>query len=267
MIDIHCHLLPGLDDGPDDMGETLGMCRLAQSDGIKTLVATPHCRNGVYHNQEKTILPVVKQVQEVIRQAEIPIQILPGADLHIHPEALSFLKENPKLLLGDRYYLLELPAQSIPPYTREFIFKSLLAGYFPILTHPERNSQVQSRHKLLEEWVEAGVLIQITAMSLTGEFGGQVRKCALSLIRSGLVHVLASDAHSSRRRPPVLSKAREVLETIVGPEKARTLVKDIPEKILKGESVETNPREKVSNTRKSFLIPGLRKIFHKKGAS
>lgn len=256
MIDIHCHILPGLDDGAKDMGEALEMCRVAQADGIGTIVATPHCRNGTYHNREKTILPVLDQMQEAVDKAGLTLRLLPGADLHIHPELITFLQQNPRLLLGGRYFLLELPAQSIPPYTREFIFKSLLAGYVPIITHPERNTVLQSDDHVIIDWVNAGALIQITAMSVTGDFGHQVQDCALKWVRSGLVHVIATDAHSAQRRPPVLSRTVKVLEESIGAEQTQTIIHDNPTKILKGESVETRIRNTNSNSR-TFSIKKL----------
>jgi protein-tyrosine phosphatase len=263
MIDIHCHILPGLDDGPEDMEEAIAMCRVAQADGIQTIVATPHSRNGVYMNSEQTILPVLGELEEHLKIAGVALNLRSGADIHIHPETISFLRKNPHLVLGGRYFLLELPAQSIPPFARDFIFEALLAGFIPIITHPERNSILQSHFKDLEEWVKAGVLVQITAMSLTGAFGSQVKECAFRMVRMGLVHLVATDAHSSRRRPPILSNAREVLETIVGPEQARALVKDVPERILRGETVETIPRWAVPVTKKSFLVRRIKDIINK----
>lgn len=258
MVDIHCHLLPGLDDGAKDMDEALAMCRVAQADGIGTIVATPHCRNGTFHNNEKTILPVLDQLQEAVDKAGLTLRLLPGADLHIHPELITFLQHNPRLLLGGRYFLLECPAQSIPPYTREFIFKSLLAGYVPIITHPERNTVLQRQDNLIEEWVRAGALIQITAMSVTGDFGHQVRDCAHKWVRSGLVHVIATDAHSAKRRPPVLSRTVKVLEESIGAEQTQSIIHDNPTKILKGESVES----KVRSTNSSSRVLSIKKLFN-----
>ena len=202
MIDIHCHILPGLDDGASDLEVSLEMCRVAQADGIKIIVATPHCQNGLYQNNQGTILPVVDQLKKRLNTEGISLEILPGADIHLSPEIIPFLKDNPQLLLGGRYFLLELPAQSIPHEIRDLIFKLQLAGYAPIITHPERNTVIQGRPSLLEEWVGSGVLVQVTAMSLTGAFGGLVEDCAWQLLRSGLIQVIATDAHSRRRRPP-----------------------------------------------------------------
>ena len=241
MVDLHCHILPGLDDGAEDMDDALEMCRIAHADGIHTIVATPHCKNGVYDNNETTILPVLHKLQEAVNQEGIPIRLIPSAEIHIHPELITFLEENQGLLLGGRYVALELPGQFVPPYAREFLFKMRLKGYTPIITHPERNSVVQANPEMFEEWVRGGVLVQVTAMSITGEFGNRVRKCALQMVRAGLVHLIATDAHLPHWRPPVLSKGRKVLEKLVGHRRAEAMVKDIPEKILKGEVVEEFP--------------------------
>jgi protein-tyrosine phosphatase len=119
-----------------------------------------------------------------------------------------------------------------------FFFRMRLKGITPIITHPERNSEVQNDPKMLEGMVDKGALVQVTAMSLTGDFGDQVRATAFRLVKSGLAHVIASDAHSPRHRVPVLSKARRALEDLIGPEKARMMVEETPRKILQGESVE-----------------------------
>jgi protein-tyrosine phosphatase len=239
MIDIHCHILPGLDDGARDMEEAVAMCRLAQADGIRTMVATPHCRNGIYRNNEQTILPALAGLEENLKKAGVDLELQAGADIHIHPETVLFLRNNKRLLLGGRYFLLELPAQSIPPYTLDFIFKALLAGFIPIITHPERNTVIQNHWKNLEEWVAAGALVQVTAMSLTGSFGRPVKESVYQMVRRGLVHLIATDAHSLKRRPPILSEAVEILAGILGSEKAQAMVKDTPQKVLKGEPVET----------------------------
>ncbi|MGA2466482.1 MAG: CpsB/CapC family capsule biosynthesis tyrosine phosphatase, partial [Thermodesulfobacteriota bacterium] len=132
MIDLHSHVLPGLDDGARNMDDALEMCRIAQADGIHTLVASPHCRNGVYHNDQAKILAALESLKEALDRERISLKLLPGVDILIHPELVEFFDQNPKLLLGGRYVLLELPNQSIPPHTQDFLFKMRLKGYFPI---------------------------------------------------------------------------------------------------------------------------------------
>jgi protein-tyrosine phosphatase len=159
-------------------------------------------------------------------------------DILIHPEVITFLEQNPLLLIGGRYVLMELPNHSIPPRIPDFFFKMRLRGYIPIITHPERNHMVQRDPEVLAELVKVGALFQVTAMSLTGEFGEAAHESVTRLIRSGLVHSIATDAHSPRRRPPVLSKARQFLEEMIGRDQAAVVMDQVPEKILRGEVVE-----------------------------
>jgi protein-tyrosine phosphatase len=238
MIDLHAHILPGLDDGAKNMDEALEMCRMAQADGIHTIVATPHYRIGLYENSQANILPALEGLQQALHREGISIRLLPGVDIFIHPEVIPFLEQNPLLLIGGRYALMELPNQSIPPHLPDFFFKMRLKGYIPIITHPERNGVVQGNPEILEELVKGGALLQATAMSLTGEFGVSARETATRLIRSGLVQSIATDAHSPHRRPPVLSKARRILEEMIRPDQASVVMDQIPEKILRGELVE-----------------------------
>lgn len=253
MIDLHSHILPGLDDGAQNMDDALKMCRVAQADGIHTLVATPHCRIGVYQNDQTKILAALRSLQEALIREKISLKLLPGVDIFIHPEAIKFLDQNPRLLLGGRYALLELPAQSIPPYTRDFFFKMRLKGYTPIITHPERNSMIQSNPEILQELLHGGALSQITAMSLTGEFGERARESAARLAKSGLAQSIATDAHSPHRRPPILSKARKILEEIMGPGQALNMVEKTPEKILRGEPMEDTQILKLPPSRSSLI--------------
>lgn len=238
MIDLHLHILPGLDDGARNMDEALEMCRIAKADGIHTIVASPHCRNGIYNNDENTILPVLESVRDAVKEKGISLTILPSVEIHINPENFTFFKQNSRLLLGGRYAFLELPSQSIPPLASEFIFRMKLKGYIPIITHPERNTIIQGDLGILEKWVAGGAIVQLTAMSLTGDFGKKVREVSIKMVESGLVHFIATDAHSPKWRKPMLSEGRKVLEDILDSDRAKAMVEDIPGKILKGETIE-----------------------------
>jgi protein-tyrosine phosphatase len=243
MIDLHSHVLPNLDDGAKDLAEAVRMCHIAEQDGIKILAATPHFRPTVYDNNQENILPAVDRLQEEIDRKGISLRIVPGVDIRVSPEVIPFLEQNPRLLFGGRYALMEFPAQCIPPSIEDFFFRMRLKGFTPIITHPERNGDVQNDPKMLEAMVDKGALVQVTAMSLTGDFGDQVRATAFRLVKSGLAHVVASDAHSPRHRRPVLSKALRAVENLIGPERARMMVEEIPRKILQGEVVEISHAE------------------------
>jgi protein-tyrosine phosphatase len=239
MIDIHCHILPGIDDGAKDLQETLEMGKIAVADGITTIVATPHQQNGVYHNSSEVILKNVETVTLALNSARIALEILPGADVYID------VKTAEKIIRGDlmtinntgRYFLLEFPAHTVPPNIDKIIFNLLLKNIIPILTHPERIIEVQENPNQVYELVLMGVFSQITAMSLTGGFGRQAEKCAKTLLKHNLAHIIASDAHSVDSRPPVLSEAVQVASRIVGKEYATDMVTTFPHHVIKGESI------------------------------
>jgi protein-tyrosine phosphatase len=243
MIDIHCHILPEVDDGSESLEETLEMCRMAAADGITTIVASPHQQDGVYQTSAETIFRKVHAVNTHIRQAGITIELLPGADVRIEVDT------GEKILSGEivsinntkRFFLLEFPAHSIPMNIDKLIFNLLLKNITPVLTHPERILEVQENPNRVFDLVSMGVLSQVTAMSVTGEFGGRIRKCARTLLKHNLVHILATDAHSSDYRTPILSRAVKAVSKILDEERAMSMVTTVPGKIIHGESVEIFP--------------------------
>jgi protein-tyrosine phosphatase len=235
MIDLHCHILPGIDDGPESVDESLVMCRIAAEDGIRTIVATPHCCNGRYNNDASSILPVYENLRNKIREEGLPLELRVAGDIHIHPDLSSFLKENSCLNLGGRFVLVELPSEIIPRCLGDFLFRLCVEGFIPILTHPERNRMIQKQPSLLKDWIQGGGITQITAMSLTGDFGAEARDTAFSLLKRGWVHCVATDAHSPVWRKPILSGAAALLKNLVGDTGAKCLVEENPRRILAGE--------------------------------
>jgi protein-tyrosine phosphatase len=263
MIDLHNHLLYGMDDGPETLEESLEMCRIAWGDGIRTVVATPHMLNGVYRNSRKAILSGVKELNAALVQSRwgnsgcgveslnsdlrsptseldplppSPLKILPGADVHLSGEILAYLKEEKLMTLGDgkKYILIEFPSQGIPYLAEKILFQFVAQGIVPIITHPERNLEVGRRPVRYFEMIRTGCLGQATAMSLTGGFGPEVRQLAEKLLLHRLVHVIASDAHSIERRPPILTPAVKAVSKLVGEEEALRMVTEYPLAILEG---------------------------------
>jgi protein-tyrosine phosphatase len=233
MIDIHCHLLPGLDDGARNLEESLAMARIAVADGIQAIVVTPHTNNGIYSNPKEDILNRLKILQEVFSAENIPIHLFPGADIHFNADLIPGLEKGEILPINKgRYLLLELEKHSLPLTAKEIFFDLRVKGYQPIVTHPERNSLIQHNPELILEWVRHGAIIQITAGSLMGTFGGRAANCAAWLLAKGLVHIIASDAHSWDKRPPVLSKALKKAEKLVGRTRALKLVEEFPKRVL-----------------------------------
>jgi protein-tyrosine phosphatase len=210
MIDIHCHILPLLDDGPTDIDESVSMSRMAADDGITHIVATPH-----FSYNERPAVKDIKEGLEILQvkldEHGIPVRLLPGADIRLTYELLKGIETSDiPTINNSRYFLLELP-DVIPPHLDNFIFTALLKGFVPVITHPERNHGLLSSPAKIETLRESGALFQVTAMSITGEFGNRIRNFSFNLIKNGFVDFIASDAHSSTWRIPTLSKAyREI---------------------------------------------------------
>lgn len=241
MIDIHSHILPQLDDGARSLEEALEMARIAAEDGIQQMVCTPHMFNGLSQNPGPTeVLDRVGALQDAI--GKDGLRILPGNEVHFTHEVREKVRTKGVTTLNRLNYLLvEFPALSVPPGATE-LFQQLLAdGVRPILVHPERNAQIQTRRSIVTEFVQQGVYIQVTAMSVTGEFGSAARNCAESLLRHNCVHFLATDTHRAERRPPVLSRGRDAAAEIVGADKALKLVYDNPLAVVTGADLVTDP--------------------------
>ena len=230
MVDIHTHVLPGIDDGAKDMDEAIEMCAVAADDGIDTIVATPHMGCGNYKNDRESVLGAIADLVMALKGRGISISVLPGADNHVSEQLDKLLQSGEAMAVNDngRYVLVEFPRHIMPPRYLDWLFETRLKGLTPIFTHPERHTVIQGDTDRLREWVQRGGLVQITAMSITGDFGPNIRRCAETLLKSHLVHVIASDAHSRNRRRPILSKALKAAKELVDSDYADKLVKRFP---------------------------------------
>jgi protein-tyrosine phosphatase len=239
MIDIHNHILPGLDDGVGSFDEAIKLCELAKEDGITGLVASPHIREGIYPNSREEILDTLHELRSRIKD-RIDIELYSGAEVHIAMDITEKAKRGEIPTINEEgYLLLELPDHLLPPRTEDLIFNLKLAKLNPIIAHPERCAWISNEFERLQDFVKNGAIIQITAMSLTGGFGKSIRSIAKNLLKLGMVSVIASDSHSADHRPPRLSEALKEAEKIIGPERARKLVKENPQKIINGEPLES----------------------------
>lgn len=242
MIDIHSHILPGVDDGAKNWEQSLEMARLAVEDGIRIMAATPHLFKGRTFdlsqlNNKEVILQHVAQLRQQLSEAAIPLEIIPGCDFPLGFESLKLLDDGRALTINDakRYLLLELPDTSLPPAMEEICFQLQSKGITPIITHPERHLIMQEMPYKLKRLIDLGCLVQMTGNSLTGWFGRRVKKISRQLVKLGYVHLLATDAHDPKGRPPLLSQAVTELSRLIGENRARAMVYDIPEKIIAGE--------------------------------
>lgn len=208
MIDMHCHILPAIDDGAKDIETSIEMLKIAACNGTTAIVATPHVIEGAWLPSWELILQKCQELQLAARQEGIAISLYPGAEVAIHLDMLERLtKPGPYCVNGGSYVLLELPAVEIPNYTEDFFFTLQTRGISPILVHPERHPMIIRNPEILLDWVKKGLLVQLNAPSLTGKMGAPVMRTAELLLKSNLVHVLGSDAHSKRTRNPNLSEA------------------------------------------------------------
>jgi protein-tyrosine phosphatase len=240
MIDIHSHILPDLDDGARDMVESVEMARIAAEDGITHMVATPHMFNGLSHNPEPGEVSV--RVEALQTEVGDSLRILPGNEVHIAHDLAEKATAGLLTPLNKKsYMLIEFPSMNAPVGCEELFYRLQLQGITPILVHPERNAQIQGRPSLVAKFIEKGVRIQVTAMSVTGEFGTAALKTAETLLRHNCVHFLATDTHRANRRPPILSAGRDAAAEIVGEEAARKLVQDNPGAVVEGKSFDPGP--------------------------
>jgi len=256
MIDIHSHILPKLDDGAKSLEESLEMARIAAADGIQQMVCTPHMFNGLSSNpQPAEVVDRVGALQEAI--GPNGLRILPGNEVHFSHQILEKLREDGVTKINRlNYMLVEFPALTVPAGARELFQELLSTGVRPILVHPERNAQIQTRRSMVVDFVDQGVYVQVTAMSVTGEFGSAAKNCAESLLRHKCVHFLATDAHRAERRPPVLSRGRDAAAAIIGADQAQKLVYNNPLAVVTGGAIEAEaplPYETFTAGKTSFF--------------
>ena len=243
MIDLHCHILPGVDDGASDLSVSLDMAKAFVAQGVTVVACTSHILPGLYHNSGPALREATQHLQGILDEEGISLRLATGADVHMAPDFVAGLRSGRLLSLADsRYVLVEPPHHSAPPQLEDFFFKLVLAGYVPILTHPERLSWVPSRFETMRRLVQSGVWVQITAASLAGVFGRDALYCAHRMLDEGLVHVVATDAHDAERRRPDLARGRELAAKRVGAEEAQRLVVTRPLAALEDAAPASVPR-------------------------
>ena len=236
MFDLHCHILPGLDDGAADLSVSIEMAKAFVADGVTVVACTPHILPGLYQNSGPQIREATAELQQVLDRESIPLKLVTGADNHITPSFVAELRSGHLLSLADtRYVLVEPPHHVAPPRLEDLFLSLLVAGFVPILTHPERLTWIETHYQTVQRLAQAGVWMQLTAGSLSGAFGRRPRYWGDRMLDEGLVHLLATDAHDTKRRPPNLSVAREYAAKGVGDSEAEHLVVTRPWGVLMNE--------------------------------
>lgn len=243
MIDLHTHILPGVDDGVPTMEDALEFARVAYDSGTRTIVATPHYRDGFYMNPRPEVLAAVAELRAQIEGAGIPLTILPGAEVHICADLVDRVKRGhaPTLADNGRTVLFELSMSQYPVDLDNLVFQMRLAGFQVLFAHPERIRYFEEDIRRYEAVVRLGAFGQITTGSVMGIFGTRIAQFSEELVRKGLVHVLASDAHNTRGRPPVLGEAVARLAAWVGDDLALKMATDVPAAFIAGRDPEVAP--------------------------
>ncbi|HVT58059.1 MAG TPA: CpsB/CapC family capsule biosynthesis tyrosine phosphatase [Thermoanaerobaculia bacterium] len=237
MIDLHCHILPGIDDGARSLAEAAEMCRLAAAAGCEALVATPHQRRLGWWNCDRAALAELRgRLQEAVGPA---LRILLGGEIHVDGQLLSEIVDlagdpthGPLPLAGSRYLLLEFGPDAEPPFACDLVHELAVAGWRPILAHPEFIPWMAEDLAVVARLVDLGAFVQVTAMSVTGDFSRRAQDHTHRLIERGLAHFVASDAHDLKRRPPGLRRAWEVIAGRWGEEAARALLEAHPQAVI-----------------------------------
>lgn len=236
MIDLHDHLLPDWDDGAADAAESLRMLEVARADGISRIVLTPHVFRMTRPGRDAKNLKA--RMAQFLDETRLPgLELLPGAEVSYRGDMIAAIKDFGLTVNGTSYVFIEFPALNLPEDAPDFVNRMMREDLIPIISHPERNAAFAGSPEILRQMVGQGAIGQMTAQSLTGGFGRRVRKTAEDLLRHGLVHVIASDAHNSGSRPPRLSEAVAAAAKIVGTAKAEAMVTTVPAAILANEQV------------------------------
>lgn len=241
MIDIHCHLLPAVDDGPGTVEQTIEMARRAVEEGVTAIVVTPHAFHPQFETEDLNVQEAATTLQNVLHQEGIKLDIYPGQEIRVFGDLVQALEDGEALsLAGSRYVLVEFPSDTVPAYAEQLFFRLQAEGYTPVIAHPERNKELATNPQRLMDFVSSGALSQVTTSSLTGEFGQTVKEIAFVFLRNGLSQLVASDAHSTGRRTFYWEAARKVVADELGVGRWETLVENA-EAIVKDEFVFVDP--------------------------
>jgi protein-tyrosine phosphatase len=236
VIDIHSHLLPGIDDGPATWEQTMAMVYQAIEDGIKEIAVTHHILSNVDYQREGEIIEKFEQLKQTLVRENLPLKLHLGSEIYSQPD--MELQHSISTYNGNRkYFLVEFPMQGIPKFAADKFFEIIADGLTPVIAHPERNAGIIRKPERAYEFVQRGALLQLNGGSITGRHGSQVRDTAEILLNSNLFHLIGSDGHNTTRRPIRLSSALDIILDGWGTERVNLLFKENPRKVLNGDKI------------------------------
>lgn len=218
MIDLHSHILPGVDDGAQTLEDSIEMAKKAVSQGITHLMCTPHHNNGSYSNPAHQVITRVNQLQAVLDEKDIPLTLLEGQEVRISGSLLEDIRNQEILFtdLDNTYILIEFPSGDVPEYSEQLFFELMSQGHVPVIVHPERNAVFRKDPNRLIPFLDMGALTQLTAPSIVGVFGKDIQKTARQMLKHNMLYMVASDAHNLRHRTFLMKEAYEEIHKIGG---------------------------------------------------
>ena len=240
MIDLHCHILPGVDDGAQTIEDSLDMARYAVKQGITHILCTPHHNNGKYINPKADIIEKVAELQEVLDEHQIPLTVLEGQEVRL------------TTLLMDTYILIEFPSNSIPESAENIFYQLLDKGKIPVIVHPERNAGFIKEPNRLIEFLDMGCLAQLTAPSYVGKFGKEIQKTAKLMVENRMVQMVASDAHGINKRNFYLKEAYDAIAKDQGVELVDKM-KQVAKDLINGDPIEFEPYRELRRSKFSWF--------------
>ncbi|SDS96998.1 protein-tyrosine phosphatase [Paenibacillaceae bacterium GAS479] len=267
MIDIHTHILPGIDDGASHQEHLLELATAAVQEGITDIIATPHHANGVYWNPANEVRALLEQSQKLLDKQGLSLRLHAGQEIRVHGELLENLERGELLRLADTpYMLLEMPTREIPQEMAELIYELTLLGVRPVIAHPERNMEALREPHRLEELIDLGAWTQVTTHSLLGLYGKNIEKGAWSMVKNGLIHLVSSDAHHAQRRGFKLSEAYTLIEARMG-QAVRHYFEANAVRLLAGEELEPAAAGLLAHLQTQDAGPRglLRSLFGRRG--
>lgn len=263
-IDLHTHILPGIDDGSKDMGTSLEMLNIAKGDGTGHIILTPHFIHGSVNNNAALVQEKCLKLTDAAAAEGIEVNLYPGSEVFISPEVPELAKEGVICTLNNsKYILVELPMMSIPSYTPEVLYQLALNGYVPVIAHPERYEAIGKNPSILYDYIQRGVLCQVNSTSLIGLYGKKIRETALTLLRHNMIHFVSSDAHTCKGRAPRLQKARDLVAATVGEDTAQRLFQANGLSVINNTVIQAPEPLKIRKV-SNWLLPSARffeKIF------
>lgn len=255
MVDLHCHLLPGIDDGSKSMEVSLRLAREATANGVTHALLTPHHMNGHYVNHKLDVIRQTREFQEQLKRHDIPLTVFPGQEVRINGNLLKALDQDDILFAdtGNRYLMLEFPDDDVPHYTSQMIFDLQQRGIIPVIVHPERNTKIMAQPSLIYQMLEKGCLSQITASSYVGTFGKKVESFSRQLIEAGQGYVFASDAHDLPGRKYEMRQAFKKMQHEFGDILTKQYQQNA-RSIINGENVPLNDLKTIRTKKKHFWL-------------